>query len=903
MPLKTKTKIQLLILAFFVGMCFLLLPSVKILAATGINKQINFQGKVVNTDGTNVANGSYNFLFCIYTTASPITACTSGANNDAIWRESKSLTVTDGIFQSNLGDTNAFGGSVNFNTDNIYLGINFNSNGQMTPLVQFTASPYALNSDKLQGGDWASPGAIGSTTAAAGTFTSVTTGSIATASGVINLQPAGSATTSSVQIGSGGSGSTTPDFFGLDVKSTTGDPAGGYEGAMYYNTFDNKFRCFQGSGWVDCAGVAGSGDNLGNHALTQNLVTGSNWISGDGNNEGLYVDSNGNVGVGASTFDATYPEKLKVDAGTTSSVNVISGYANINSYAQLNIKNLNAGGSASSDLVATANNGTESNNYVDLGINSSGYNDANYNIGSANDAYLYNMGGDIAVGTGTASKIIKFFTGGTTSTNERLRVNDSGLLLASGGTYSGQGAVSLSSGSGAALTINSGTTGNINIGDDSSSEIINIGTGAGAKSLNIGSLNTTSGLNIQSGTNGINMQVAGTGTTGTVQIGSGSASTTPDLLSLDVKSDSTDPTGTVGDMYYNSSLGKFRCFEGSAWTNCIGSGGTPGGADKQIQFNDGGSTFGTDTDFAWDKTANTLTLGGTDTGISMKAITTEPSATAAGTMRLYAKSIAGRLMPKWIGPSGLDQVAQPLIAQNKVAWWNPAGSSTTAPGILGMPALTVVSNGGSALVSKAVATTNLFTRLKRTGVISTTTAGTLGSLYQTVAQYTIGNGSGLGGFTYVARFGTSDAATVAGAREFVGMSSSVAAPTSVEPSTLTNSIGIGHGASDTNLKLYYGGSAAQTPIDLGANFPANTLSTDMYELILYAPTNSNNTVGYKVTRLNTGNVAEGTFTAATPGTQLPAATTLLAPRFWRTNNATALAVGLDVASLYIETDD
>lgn len=120
-------------------------------AAAGINKQINFQGKVVNTDGTNVTNGSYNFLLCLYATASPATACTAGANNDAVWRESKSLTVTDGVFQTALGDTTALPGSVDFNTDNIYLGVNFNSNGQMTPLIRFTAVPYAFNADKVHG--------------------------------------------------------------------------------------------------------------------------------------------------------------------------------------------------------------------------------------------------------------------------------------------------------------------------------------------------------------------------------------------------------------------------------------------------------------------------------------------------------------------------------------------------------------------------------------------------------------------------------------------------------------------------------------------------------------------------------------------------------------------------------
>ena len=181
-------------------------------------------------------------------------------------------------------------------------------------------------------------------------------------------------------------------------------------------------------------------------------------------------------------------------------------------------------------------------------------------------------------------------------------------------------------------------------------------------------------------------------------------------------------------------------------------------------------------------------------------------------------------------------------------------------------------------------------------------AGNLSGHYLTVAQVTVGDGTN-GGFYKICRFGTSDAATVAGARMFVGVSSTTSAPTNVEPSTLTNSIGVGHGASDTNLKIYYGGSAAQTPIDLGSNFPANTLSTDVYELALFAPASSNNTVYYEVNRINTGDVATGTLTG-TAGTVLPSSSTLLAyQRAWRCNNATAKAVGLDIMSDYIETDN
>jgi hypothetical protein len=48
-------------------------------------------------------------------------------------------------------------------------------------------------------------------------------------------------------------------------------------------------------------GTGGSGDNLGNHTATQNIKTNGNWVSNDGDNEGVYVDSSGKVGIGTST--------------------------------------------------------------------------------------------------------------------------------------------------------------------------------------------------------------------------------------------------------------------------------------------------------------------------------------------------------------------------------------------------------------------------------------------------------------------------------------------------------------------------------------------------------------------------------------------------------------------------
>jgi hypothetical protein len=45
------------------------------------------------------------------------------------------------------------------------------------------------------------------------------------------------------------------------------------------------------------------------------------------------------------------------------------------------------------------------------------------------------------------------------------------------------------------------------------------------------------------------------------------------------------------------------------WESESGGGGSPGGSDTQVQFNDGGS-FAGDSDFTWNNTSNTLTING-----------------------------------------------------------------------------------------------------------------------------------------------------------------------------------------------------------------------------------------------------------------------------------------------------
>lgn len=292
-----------------------------------------------------------------------------------------------------------------------------------------------------------------------------------------------------------------------------------------------------------------------------------------------------------------------------------------------------------------------------------------------------------------------------------------------------------------------------------------------------------------------------------------------------------------------------------------------------------------------------------DAATMSASISTNPSPPTAGNVTVFGKTLAARDMAAVVDSSNMDYVLQPSIWRQKVSSWNPAGNSTTLPGVFGMAAPTAVGT----ITARTVATTNLFTRTRRMGYVSLNAAGSLCGHYVPLAQFTTGDGSGAGGFFYSCRFGASDTTNPTGTRMFVGVSSQITVPTNVNPSTLTNSIGVAQVSGDmTQLYLVYGGSAAQTAIAFGTNYPPNTGAGATlgvaYDFTLYCPPSGNGVVKYRLERIGTAFVTEGTITPTVVGTQTPASTTLLAHRAWRTNNATAGVVGIDIIGFYTETD-
>jgi hypothetical protein len=122
---------------------------------------------------------------------------------------------------------------------------------------------------------------------------------------------------------------------------------------------------------------------------------------------------------------------------------VIQSSANIDGYIQNNFQNINANPQASAEWVATADNGDDSNHYIDMGIASGAWDGTQANsVGTAaqaNDSWVYaqgsvttNAGGNLILGTIKNGKSVKILAGSTGTSSIVAQFNYSGLTLSTG---------------------------------------------------------------------------------------------------------------------------------------------------------------------------------------------------------------------------------------------------------------------------------------------------------------------------------------------------------------------------------------------------------------------------------------------------------------------------------------
>jgi hypothetical protein len=140
-------------------------------AENGINKTISFQGRLLDSNGDVVPDGYYNVQFKIYQGGSGSAA--GDPDGTLKWTETytnnggnNGVQVKNGFMSVNLGSQNPFGNSIDWNQDTLWLSMNIagkstscstfgtspcTADGEMLPMKQLTASPYALNSGAING--------------------------------------------------------------------------------------------------------------------------------------------------------------------------------------------------------------------------------------------------------------------------------------------------------------------------------------------------------------------------------------------------------------------------------------------------------------------------------------------------------------------------------------------------------------------------------------------------------------------------------------------------------------------------------------------------------------------------------------------------------------------------------
>ena len=189
---------------------------------------INFQGKVVNANGTNVTDGTYSFVFRIYNTATPTPTTACGSDAACLFEETQgTVSVTSGTFQVELGSSCAGGlvasntctksvaGGLNFNTNNaLYLTLQFNGDvsgthgGFMWPVIHLTSVPYAFYADNA--------GALGGLASSA--FAQLAQADAFTNS--VSVQPA--TNVSALTVKQNSNGSPTADILDIQTQNGTG---------------------------------------------------------------------------------------------------------------------------------------------------------------------------------------------------------------------------------------------------------------------------------------------------------------------------------------------------------------------------------------------------------------------------------------------------------------------------------------------------------------------------------------------------------------------------------------------------------------------------------------------------------------------------------------------------------
>lgn len=575
------------LLTLCVALITTLFFSVATHAAPGVNQTISFQGRLLDKNGSPVADGYYNIQFKIYQDGSGTQA--NNPDGTLEWTEThinnggnNGVFVKNGYMSVDLGATTPFGTSVDWNQDTLWLSMNIAgsstvctefgtapclADGEMLPMKRLTATPYALNSAML-GGKTAADFIQNGTTQQTGNFNISGTG----IAGIIQ-----------------GNTSVLAPLF--DTPTTNGILSIGTTNASEINIGTNLYAqnvnigtATNGIKNVTIGSLASTsstliqGGDLGVRVVTDGGFAVHNVSSGT---DTLLLDTNGNA-----TVSLVNSSNFRVDSSTGQTLLGVNNDGNVTlgSSAALQV---NGDAYFNRGLSIQGNTGLE---YITPGGASldTAINIANYQLGAYGTVFAFGLPAT-SDPTARGMLVADARTGNHQATIGVLSPNEDQIMGFSWNGSNSTGYISntankiaLQGGGLDLLTVNNnGGVANVGIGNNASSGYALDVTG-GANVSSGYSINGVSVLN----NNGLNFSGSSTSTVaaasgqtlqltgdGGVRIGDGQASGQPTLLTVDKASATPTATGdaVLGSMYYDTTLGKLQCYEADGWGACSSS--------------------------------------------------------------------------------------------------------------------------------------------------------------------------------------------------------------------------------------------------------------------------------------------------------------------------------------------
>ena len=299
-----------------------------------------------------------------------------------------------------------------------------------------------------------------------------------------------------------------------------------------------------------------------------------------------------------------------------------------------------------------------------------------------------------------------------------------------------------------------------------------------------------------------------------------------------------------------------------------------------------------------DVTSNAAFLDDQDALAIPATPATSVRAAETDSLKFFARKIAGRMTPKYIGPSGVDQFIQDKISTNKFCMYLPNNGTT-----VGLNYGIAWTSGGTVSHPTPSSTAPAgYSQQKRTrwANVVTTTNQVLG--LRTAAAEKIfwrGNAAGLGGWNFHARYliGLWPASTC---RIFVGLNSSTTGL--VASDALAGDLcGFWHDTTMAANRLDFVCRDNVTTSTITITLPANIAAGQAYDIFIWAAPNSSS-IFYRIEGNLTGAViAEGSQTA-----NLPRNTIFMGPELAMSNgtaNITVTTVAPEVSGFSCQSDN